>query len=64
MRDHSPNIMSEYLEIEDRIAEAMEWKSEHPDACPITKLAEIREYTDSPLCSLCSLRHVMCIDAT
>lgn len=33
--------MSEYLEIEDRIAEAMEWKSEHPNACPITKLAEM-----------------------
>lgn len=39
MRDHSPNIMSEYLEIEDRIAEAMEWKSEHPNACPITELS-------------------------
>jgi len=33
--------MSDYLEIEDRIVEAMEWKSEHPDACPITKLAEM-----------------------
>lgn len=26
MRDHLPNFMSEYLEIEDRIAEAMEWE--------------------------------------
>jgi hypothetical protein len=41
MRDRFPNLMSEYLEIEDRIAEAMEWESEHPNACPITKLAEM-----------------------
>jgi hypothetical protein len=33
--------MSEYLEIEDRIAEAMEWESKHPNARPITKLAEM-----------------------
>jgi hypothetical protein len=33
--------MSEYLETEERIAEAMEWESEHPNACPITRIAEM-----------------------